>query len=292
MKFTHCLLLCLVFASCTPANVEPPHAEVKYTNPTELSVMITSLPGTSGGSGIIISSGILESKILTNSHVCELAKSGAFVINEKEQKYAVSSFRQSKLHDLCVISVYSDLGLNARIAPSAPKKYDGAHIIGHPHLMPTIITDGYFSSKKEIEIMMGWQVCSENDKQNPDTMFLCGVIGKVPLLKKYDSIIVSALIQPGSSGSPIFNDKGELSALVFAGEGDIGFATAVPYEYIVKFLSSEYNKLPDEYPNLMSGQPSTAPESVDERDFQEACKNAKTDAQKRYCQTSTNIISY
>jgi hypothetical protein len=70
--------------------------------------------------------------------------------------------------------------------------------------------------------------------------------------------LVTATISPGSSGSAVYNSDMELSGVVFAGSGDLGYAWTVPYEYVRGFLLKEskhikYSK-PSDLVNLSSGK--------------------------------------
>jgi hypothetical protein len=49
---------------------------------------------------------------------------------------------------------------------------------------------------------------------------------------------------PGSSGSAVFNDRGEIAGLVFAGRGELGYAFSVPQAFIYSFVNDEASTLP------------------------------------------------
>jgi hypothetical protein len=57
-----------------------------------------------------------------------------------------------------------------------------------------------------------------------------------------DARVVSNLIQPGSSGSGVFNQQGELIGVVFAGASrDFSFGFIVPQEYVLDFVKTAHN---------------------------------------------------
>jgi S1-C subfamily serine protease len=224
---------------------------IKPTNNQEYantSVMITKLDGRSGGTGVIISSANAQSKILTNAHVCGLLKNGGIVRSER-MKGIVKSFQISNNHDLCLVTTNNNFKVNTVLAKEEPDVYDDAIISGHPHLLPNIVTYGHFSQKELITIMMSMRPCTIEDITNDKTAIYCQLLGGIPSIRSFEAQIVSATIMPGSSGSAVFNSKGELSGLVFAGSGDFGYAMIVPYEYINNFFESELQSLPVNFPN-------------------------------------------
>lgn len=234
------LLPILLLSACSHGLSKVP----RYT------VMITNLAKNSGGSGSVIYRDSSSSLVLTNAHVCEVVKNGGLVHEATTgTTHNVVSFRQSTTSDLCAILIEGDVGQAAPLARFAPRMYDDATISGHPHLMPNIITKGHFSGKQIIPVLTGWRDCTPEDSANPDTAAFCGIIGKMPVVHNYQAIATSALIRPGSSGSAVYNDRGEISAVIFAGEGDLGFGYAVPHEYVVMFLTQELKILPTQVPN-------------------------------------------
>lgn len=212
------------------------------------TVMITNLAGNSGGSGTIVSSSDLGSHILTNSHVCEVVKLGG-IVHSDNGNYFVESYKQSHIHDLCLITVPGNLHITTPVASNPPSMYDKSIVVGHPRLLPTIITEGFFSGKMVINVMTGFRACTDEDRSDPGTAFICAFVGGLPVIRSYESIVTSSLIQPGSSGSAVYNSSHEVAAVVFAGSGEIGYGFAVPQEYIHMFLNYELPTLEIQYPD-------------------------------------------
>lgn len=256
----------------TPANLAKP------------TVMITNLQKTSGGSGVVIRSSDNESIILTNGHVCKVARNGGLVITDDQESYPIVSFVLSQIHDLCLLKVSSNLNLSAPFAKHAPKTYDTALISGHPHLLPTTITPGHFSGKHVIQVMIGIRSCSPEEAADPRIGLFCILAGGIPDVKNYESILVTATILPGSSGSAIYNGKGEISALVFAGSGEFGYSESVPYEYIAYFLKVELPTLIPQVPNMSVNFASNRNSSKYYLSkVSEVCKNTKVVLQQKIC---------
>lgn len=210
-------------------------------NPTNIhnnAVMIVNKAMNHGGTGIVYQSGKDGSYVLTNDHVCRAIKTGG-VVKTTSNNYQVSSMLESQVSDLCLVFVASNLGERTKLAGSEPNTFTPAKVSGHPALMPTVISTGHFSERAIIEVFTGLKECTDTDLANLDTALLCAFFGGIPIIKSYESLLVSATIMPGSSGSGVYNAKDELSGVVFAGSGDFGYAWTVPYDQVVQFLNSE-----------------------------------------------------
>lgn len=205
---------------------------------TDANVSVTNFTKTSGGSGSIIESTSTRSLILTNSHVCELvAEVGGLINTQDGKEHIISGTIKATNHDLCVIIVSENLHAKTIIAKSAPREFDKVMVIGHPNLFPTVITEGRFSKSVTVPVQTGSKPCSEEDFLGPNAI-MCAFFGVLPQVRLFQAILVSALIMPGSSGSPVYNEQGELAGVAFAGAGNIGFGLIVPWEFVVNFLAS------------------------------------------------------
>lgn len=250
----------------------------KATRPdiTDSTVMITALSG-GGGTGVVIASNDKESRILTNSHVCAVLKNGGLISNNKGKKHTATSYKMSAVHDLCLVTVEANLGIPAVISGSVPNMFDRARVSGHPRLLPNVVTEGHFSGHKIVNVLTGFKECTEEDMKNESLVLICGLFGKIPLITTYDTVLVTATIMPGSSGSAVYNSNNELSGVVFAGSGDLGYAFTVPYEYVIHFLLNEVPTLTEIYPNYQAsilnapGSKSSLKEDVSK--FKAACEN-------------------
>lgn len=211
------------------------------SHPSSYTVMVTNFEETTGGSGVVISTSRSESLILTNEHVCSgvLNKGGKVKLVDGSQ-YIVTGIWPSNYHDLCVVKVANDLKTSVNIASNSPDLYGEATVTGHPALLPNLITKGHFGGKQFVTIMTGAKKCTEADYQNPEHRPYCVFFGMRPILKTYEAQVITATIMPGSSGSAVLNESGELSGLVFAGNGrGLSYGYVVPYEFIVNFLEQE-----------------------------------------------------
>jgi Trypsin-like peptidase domain len=213
------------------------------------SAMITLENRTSGGSGVIIRSTPLKSYILTNKHVCQLVQVGGTVITD-EGAVPVHSFQVYKRHDLCLITVMGDLHQNNKIAERQPVIYSDMTVAGHPALLPTIVSAGHFANHMPINLIVGSEKCTGDETSQQD-VFFCAMMGAKPIIKSFDAQPISATIMAGSSGSGVFNDKGEVSGLVFAGNEGLSYGFIVPLVYVQDFMY-HINEYPEQFPNANS----------------------------------------
>lgn len=266
------------------------------TNATRSTVTITNLDQTSGGSGAILAHNHVVSTILTNAHVCGVVANGGYVITDKGTKHVVVRYLKSKTHDLCLIYVAEDLKHSVPVASVPPKKFQPAKIIGHPSLFPTVITTGHFSDKSVIQVTTGMRACTQEDLEDPMVALFCMFFGGLPTVTNYESILVSATIMPGSSGSSIYNESGEVSAVAFAGQGSLGYAFAVPLEYLQIFLLDAQKAEAKDYEtpdmNLHLGSPKKHSKlKFDEAKVKEFCDKSKDVSPKlaKICAIVTRI---
>jgi S1-C subfamily serine protease len=227
--------LSLAITACAKPAIATPQS---LNNAT---VMISNKEKSTGGSGVIYRSGNEASLILTNSHVCGiLEKDGGLVITNKAE-YVAERYKRSVKHDICMIEVVSNLGVNTNLAKSATFG-ERVQVSGHPYLLPNTLTEGYLSNLLEITLLIDNQKCT--DKEYQDSAFLCFWFGGMPIIKNYTAQTISAVIAPGNSGSGVFNSKGEIIGLAFAGMGrGLSHGLMVPLEYVKVFVQTEANEL-------------------------------------------------
>lgn len=204
----------------------------------DATVMVLRASGRGGGSGVVVSHSPSESQILTNAHVCRAIVEGGVVSSRQRGTHLISRYQIADHFDLCLVIVDADLGVASRVAKAAPPTFSRSTNIGHPQLLPTVISEGRFGDYNRITLVTRFRKCTEQDMSAA-----CIFLGGIPILSTYNSRLSTSLSAPGSSGSPVYNEQGEVAALVFAGRGDIGYAWTVPTESINQFLSKEASEL-------------------------------------------------
>jgi Trypsin-like peptidase domain len=241
-------VICYVFTDKTTY----PTTTADYVQTT---VMVLNMNKDSGGTGVVLTSTNENSTVLTNKHVCNLIKRGGLVIKDSHD-YLIKAYKISREHDLCLLSVSNNLGVNTQVNPMPPRLYSKAVISGHPHLLPTTVTENYFGGKLNIKIMVGLRVCTEDDLKNaPEDeklgiAIMCLFLGGIPVTELFETQLIPATIMPGSSGSAVWSNNGYISGLVFAGMDDFSYAFAVPWAYLYKFIYYEADRLPWEATKL------------------------------------------
>jgi S1-C subfamily serine protease len=269
---------------------------VRQSNLHTNSVMITNMDANHGGTGIILKSSQDSSLVLTNSHVCGVVEEGGLVKSEAGQ-FAVSSYKRSKKNDLCLIKVEGDLKGGAKIANKAPVPYYGrAAISGHPALYPNVVTNGHFSGRAILPIVTGIRKCTEEEKTDEKSGIYCALLGGIPVIKKFDSALVTATIMPGSSGSGVYNSDHELSGVVFAGEGNLSYAWTVPYASMRDFLFRESKTIPYSTPTnttdlFGNGSEKVSQESLFRR-LHVVCASAKRELIQDICEIAKTDITW
>lgn len=224
-------LAIVVFMSQTNTTVRP-NTDSEYS---KVTAMIVNASGKNGGSGVILASGLAGSLVLTNKHVCEVVVAGGNV-KTTTGTYPVTDFKVYPKHDLCLVKVSENLGIRTQIADGTPEIYTESIVAGHPHLLPVIVSRGHFSETMQIEVMIGSEPCTK--KESGEMLMYCLFYGRKPIIKKYDSQVISSLIMPGSSGSGVFNKSGEIAGLVFAGSDGLSYAYIVPQNFVLEFATT------------------------------------------------------
>jgi S1-C subfamily serine protease len=203
-------------------------------------VMILNKEETGGGTGVIYHSTAKHSFVLTNNHICNAVQHGGVVL-KNEARYMVRGYKPSAVHDLCMLYVDGDLGVDTEIANTAPDLYSKATVVGFPHLAPETVVQGHFSKEHIISIQTGSRPCTDEEVEQ---LGLQCLFGGFPIVHKYEAQFVSATILPGNSGSPVYNDDGEIAGMVFASDSrELAYAEIVPQEYVKNFVQEELQNL-------------------------------------------------
>ena len=171
-----------------------------------------------GGTGVILDHSFAVSHVLTNRHVCKSMSPATFIINEDNEEWLVGSYKESKVTDLCLITVLGDMRTSAKLSILPAKVKDHIVTMGHPRLRPLTVATGNVTAETIMLMDIG--------------AFKC--------------FTTTAQVDFGASGSPVFNDNGLMVGLVFAMDGDRSMAF-ISLAHIRYFLDLEIPKLLDQY---------------------------------------------
>ena len=255
------------------------------------TVSVTRLDGHGGGSGAIVSHTGDKSEVLTNAHVCRAMTAGGNVNTVMGKVTAISSMKLSNLYDLCLVTVLEDLEHSAEIAENSPKVLDRSVVAGHPLLMPIVINEGHFSQKSTIYISDSRE-CTNEDLEDPGRKLFCDFVGFIPVISIADSIMVTNLIAPGSSGSAVYNSSEEISAVIFAGSEGLGYGFAVPLEQIHAFMHEEIKTLTPVMPITKIDRVSSSVSNQHNRSekIKQFCKDHKDNSVCKFAEDSAVSI--
>jgi len=151
-----------------------------------------------------------DGRIATNLHIIAGARQAKIILHDKRVFTDVEVLAADKNHDLAILRIpVKNLPTLRQGASTALKAGDRVVAIGNPLGLETTVSDGLVSAVRRID-------------------------PNLTLLQ------ISAPISPGSSGGPLFNERGEVVGVttLFSAEGqNLNFA--VPVEYLKPLMMSE-----------------------------------------------------
>lgn len=188
-----------------------------YPSYTAISV-VTETGGTSAGSGIIMTS---DGFITTNYHVVEHAATITVILHDGE-KVPAEYVDGDALNDIAVLKVAKRNLKAATIGHSSQARVgEQVMAIGTPYSISYrgTMTSGYISAVNR-------QYATKNDN---------GTVKKVITLLQTDTSV-----NPGNSGGPLFNMKGEVIGIVsmkIAGSQYEGLGFAIPIDGVMDMIN-------------------------------------------------------
>jgi len=169
--------------------------------------------------------------VITNDHFCEriILDPTSALMAEKSDVARISNDGASGIlsevvytsgeYDLCLIKLFGRVG-GVTLAPDGyrPKQFDRIYIIGAPSgNLPIIVETFYSADIPRDQISIG----SLTDVGEPFLM-------------------TSEIVFPGHSGSPIFNNNGQVVGVIFASLSSYG-GIGIPVRDIYKFIEEANN---------------------------------------------------
>lgn len=178
--------------------------------------------GVGGGTAYAISTEEYGVLVITNEHICAMDPvDGIFILDQEAKVWPTKVRRKGHLTDLCIIEPPEDFVKNhkgLKLASTSTELFDGQtlFVYGHPGLRKLTSSSGAFVNETWIPAFGGY------------------LDSKVILVDRADIAIF-----PGSSGSPVLNEDGEVVGTVFAYEGPSNIALIIPLRSMIDFLRGE-----------------------------------------------------
>ena len=191
----------------------------EFCHPSYVAIStITQSGGDGAGSGIIMTA---NGYICTNQHVVENAKTIKVILSD-ERMYTAEYVDGDKLNDIAIIKINVHGLTPAKIGNSQESRVgDRVMAIGTPYGIDYrgTMTSGFISA-------LDRQYVVPNDS---------GTVNKVQKLIQTDTSV-----NPGNSGGPLFNMKGEVIGVVamkIAGSEYEGMGFAIPIETVIDMIN-------------------------------------------------------
>lgn len=212
----------------------------------ESIVILTNDLHRGGGTGFELQYGKRQFTV-TNDHVCGIAtEDGTMMAHSPflDTPVRVHVLARSSYTDLCILEPIKELpALKLRLGDL--KKGDKVAIWGHPLLHPLKTTYGrVLVASHFIDVVMGTVFTKADAKQcqGHKNYIREGWFGLPFCFEHVRAQWVSARIQPGSSGSPMLDEKGRVAGVAFAGvqsdHPDGGYGEVIPWASLYIFLAN------------------------------------------------------
>jgi S1-C subfamily serine protease len=200
-------------------------------------VRIMDLDKQGGGTGFHVEADSGKTYILTNAHICEVAKNGKLLVEKNGEEMVRNVIKVYEQHDLCLVEAMPEPEGVLEIADSLDQG-DDIILIGHPGLRNLTLSHGEFIGQDIVQLINhkinSKEECLGRWMEHPMFLFLLGKSGVC-----IESFVTSAISSPsygGNSGSPVVNKYGNVVGVLFAGSQQVHDAHMVPLNNVKDFL--------------------------------------------------------
>lgn len=200
-------------------------------------VRIMNIEKTGGGTGFHVEAESGKTYILTNAHICEVAKDGKLLVEKNGEEMIRNVIKVYEQHDLCLVEAMPEAEGVLEIADSLDVG-DDIVLIGHPGLRSLTLAQGEFIGQDTIEMLdskiFKASECSGKWMEHPMITLLYGRDGLC--IQSFVTSAISAIHYGGNSGSPVVNKYGNVVGVLFAGSEQVTDAHMVPLNNVKDFL--------------------------------------------------------
>jgi len=221
-------------------DVPTPYTFITEHGPSVVKVLRPDLRG--GGTGFAVRSEATGTNfIITNSHVCALAFNGNMTLQSPlitalipDKKEEVRVIQVVEDDDLCILTsppYLKPLVINTQYTP-----YQTLTSVGFPLLGSLTASQGMLLGFARVELIWGTPIKKcKGDRLRVIKQralfwdnFLC--------LREFNAMLSDVKSYPGSSGSPVFDQRGEVVGVVFAGRRQTHHADMISAVNVKKLL--------------------------------------------------------
>lgn len=215
---------------------------------TAVNVLVTATPhvsqsivkvmnseGNSGGTGWITKTKRGAQVIVTNDHVCEVAKGNVVRIENYAGRTTYNNIvARDYARDLCLVEGIDGPALT--LAKRGPNRFEHISAFGHPLLEPSQPSYGVYIGDGINTFLQarGPIGCKEGSTEiTVETFF-----GAIEACQKTESLSLTNMPTfPGNSGSPVLNEAGEVVGVINSGDSRDNHGAYIPLPYVRNILS-------------------------------------------------------
>lgn len=187
--------------------------------------------------------------VMTNKHVCETSQSDniSLLDYDTKEKYQARIIDKSKLYDLCVIEpsyVPEAVKNNELKVANNIEIGEIIHTFGYPYGRNGVFSSGEVVSKETIKFYSETNAEGEC-KEGQTKGSLMTFFGLMEVCQEeHDSYDTTLPVNPGSSGSAVFNNFGKIVGVVFAKDSrasDSGYI--IPLSHLKDYIETVSSKI-------------------------------------------------
>lgn len=213
---------------------------IGYKTSQHVYMITKTAEGGGGGTGFAIRAPSGENYILTNSHICAMAKdtNGVLMVRQAGMSRAVPKkiIEDSGYTDLCLIEGFRGRG-GLDLASSVSMR-EGIAFIGHPLLNPLVTRRGEIIGAGDVKLIVGSPDEKSCNLPKQSIQEVRGWFGEEEVcVETIRSYITDVETYGGNSGSPAVNKWGNVIGVVFASDTRSNWGFIIPLEDIQEFVA-------------------------------------------------------